>query len=85
MRVNILTDELQNAATSPMGDPLYFSPKAFFFSFSLFFVSNQPLHARISNNLNKELIMMTKFTIHEQRYRSFVFKDSQLSFLRSVQ
>ena len=45
----------------------------------LFFVSNTPLrimHARISNNLNKEFIMMTNITIiHVQRQRSFVFKD----------
>ena len=39
--------------------------------------SNLPLriiHARISNNLNKEFIMMKKFTIHVKR--SFVFKNS---------
>ena len=46
-------------------------------------MSNPPLriiHARISNNLNKEFIMMTKFTIHVQHQRSFVFKNSQLSY-----
>ena len=46
------------------------------------------IHARISNNLNKEFIMMTKFTIHVQHQRSFVFKNSRLSYfarLRSCQ
>ena len=57
----------------------------------LFFASNPPLriiHARISNNLNKEFITMTKFTINVQHQRSFVFKNSQLSYfarLRSRQ
>ena len=40
------------------------------------------IHARISNNLNKEFIMMTKFTaIHVQH--SFVFKDTQLFYFVS--
>ena len=53
--------------------------------------SNLPLriiHARISNNLDREFIMMMKFTIHVQCQRSFVFKNSQLSYfahLRSRQ
>ena len=81
MRVKILMDELKNAASSPTGD-LYF----LFFNFLLllfFFSPNPPLriiHARISNNLNNEFIMMTKFTIHVQSQRSFVFKNSQLSY-----
>ena len=60
----------------------------FFFKF---LASNPPLHiihARISNNLNKEFITMTKFTIHVQCQRSFVLKNSQLSYfacLRSHQ
>ena len=36
---------------------------------------NPPLriiHARISNNLNKESIMMTKFTIHVQHSRQII-------------
>ena len=44
-------------------------------------MSNLPLriiHARISNNLIKEFIMMTKFTIHVHRQCRFVFKNSQL-------
>ena len=54
-------------------------------------MSNPPLriiHARISNNLNKEFIMITKYTIHVKRQHSFVFKNSQLSYstcLRSRQ
>ena len=61
------------------------------FYFIYLFVSNPPfriIHARISNNLNKEFIMMTKFTMHVQRHRSLVFKDSQLLYfarLRSRQ
>ena len=45
------------------------------------------IHGRISNNLNKEFIMMMKFTIHVRQH-SFIFKNSQLSYfarLRSRQ
>ena len=72
-----------------------FSPIAIFYLLIIylfgFLASNPPLciiHAIISNNLNKEFIMMTKFTIHVQCQRSFVFKDSQLFYfahLRSRQ
>ena len=39
------------------------------------------MHARISNNLNKEFIMMTKFTIHVQHNRQIIVLVSvQLEF-----
>ena len=55
----------------------------FIFFFFFLVATNLPLHiihAIISNNLNKEFIMMTHFTIHVQSQRSFVFKNSQLSY-----
>ena len=60
---------------------------SFFKMFLLFLknlASNPPLrimHARISNNLNKEFIMMTKFTIHVQHSRQIIVLVSvQLEF-----
>ena len=44
-------------------------------------MSNPPLHiihARISNNLNKEFIMMMKFTIHVQHSRQIIVLVSVL-------
>ena len=93
MSVNILTDELKTAATSSSTAIWIFYLFIYFYLFFIiyFFSSNLQLriiHARISNNLNKEFIMMTKFTIHVQRQCSFVFKNSRLSYfarLRSRQ
>ena len=60
--------------------PLIFSLFIYLLLLFYFLASNPPLHiihARISNNLNKEFMMMTKFTIHVQPQCSFVLKNSQ--------
>ena len=62
-----------------------------FFLFKIFFASNLPLciiHARISNNLNKEFIMMTKFTIHVQHSRQiivFSFRATEICQIRFLE
>ena len=65
MRVTILTAVLKNVATSPTCNFLTDSQNVKKKKVLLFFALNPPLriiHARISNNLNKEFIMLTKFT-----------------------
>ena len=57
MRVQILMDELKNAATSTTG-VRQFSHYLFIYYYYLYFLASNPplriIHARISNNLNKD-------------------------------